>query len=217
MSFQELLDEAFPSEADANLIRGVSEGIMLADSTMESASFLQSLVGQDIRGHVRRAGILHRLHDMTTAGILPFASTMAKMPRGNWHWIELRSKNFNTHVCRTDAPDAFPTDTPTRQDDRLTNQGDLFRATPSIIPIKGYAAWLTFGVGDSGALGHLCWGMPNADEDVWLARTNVMRRARESEVVVPIESPAKATELRFREHVEETLRDKDESQGEQPA
>ena len=216
MLFQELLDEAFPLEADANLIRGVSEGIMLADSTMASASFLKSFVGQDIRGHIRRAGILYRLHSMTTTGDLPFASTMAKMPRGNWHWIELRSKSFNAHVCRTDAPDAFPTDTPTRQDDRLTNQPDLFRDRSTVVPIKGYSAWLTFGVGDSGALGHLCWGMPNAEEDVWLARTNVIRRARQSEVVVPLEAP-KATALRFREHIEETLKGKDEERDEKPA
>ena len=217
MPFQDLLDEAFPATADANRIRGVTEGIMLADSTLESASFLMSAVGQDLRGHLRRAGILFRLHNMATEGDLPFVSTMTKMPRGNWHWIDLRSKNFASHVCRTDGPDLFPTDSPTRQDDRLTNQDDLFLPSPVVTPIKGYTAWLTFGAGDSGALGHLCWGMPNAKEDVWLARTNIMRRARESEVVVPFELPAKATELKFRDHVEEAMKGKDEEQGEKPA
>lgn len=217
MPFQDLLDEAFPSDSDANVIRGVTEGVFLADTTLESAGFLKSLVGQDLRGHLRRAGMLYRLHQMATAGDLPFVSTMMKMPRGNWHWVELRSKLFTAHACRTDAPDAFPDDTPTRQDDRLTNEPDLYRSTPEIVPIKGFTAWLTFGVGDSGALGHLCWGMPNAEEDVWLARTNIIRRARESEVVVPFEAPAKATELKFREHVEEALKGKDEEQGEKPA
>lgn len=216
MSFQELLDEAFPPDADANLIRGVSEGIFLADSTMESANFLSSPVGLDLRGHMRRSGVLFRLHQMATSGDLPFASSMKQMPRGNWHWIEIQSKGFVSHVCRTDAPSAFPDDTPTRQDDRVTNQIGLWEDTTTIVPLKGYMAWLTFGVGDSGTLSHLCWGMPNAEEDFWLARTNVIRRARESVVVVPFEAPTKAAELKFREHVEDALRGKDE-QGETPA
>ena len=217
MPFQHLLDEAFPSETDANVIRGVTEGIFLADGTLESTGFLKSLVGQDLRGHLRRAGILYRLHQMANDGDLPFATTMTQMPRGSWHWVEIQSKGFISHVCRTDAPNVFPDDTPTKQDDRLTNQGDLFRDTSAIIPIKGYTAWLMFGVGDSGALGHLCWGMPHANEDEWLARTNIIRRASESEVVVPFETPAKTTELRFREHIEEALKGRDEEQGDKPA
>jgi hypothetical protein len=215
--FQELLDEAFPAVTDFNVIRGVSEGIFLADSTLDSAGFLKSLVGRDLRGHLRRAGILYRLHQMSSEGDLPFKSTMTKMPRGNWHWVELQSKNFTSHVCRTDAPDLFPDDTPTRQDDRLSNQGDLFLDAPMIVPIRGYSAWLTFGVGDSGSLGHLCWGMPAANDDIWLARTNVILRAKEAEVVVPFEAPSKTQELKFREHVEEALKGKEEGQGETPA
>jgi hypothetical protein len=217
MTFQDLLDEAFPPEVDANIIRGVTEGIYLADTILESAGFLQSLVGQDLRGHLRRAGMLYRLHQMAMAGDIPLESTMTKMPRGNWHWVELRNKNFAAHVCRTNAPDAFPDDTPTRQDDRLTNQGDLFKDTSAVIPIKGYAAWLTFGVGDSGALGHLCWGMPNAKEDIWLARTNIIRRAQERDVVVSFEAPEKATKLKFRDHIEEALKGKEEEHGDKPA
>lgn len=217
MRFQDELDEAFPPSSDASVIRGVAEGIMLADKTLDNETFFRSLVGQDLRGHVRRAGILFRLHQMATAGDLPFQSDMAKMPRGNWHWVELRSRNFTSHVCRTDGPDLFPVDTPTRQDDRLTNQGDLFRDSSRIVPIKGYIAWLTFGVGDSGALGHLCWGMPNATDDVWLARTNIIKRARESEVVVKFEPPTTRTDLKFRDHIEVALKGKqgetDEGQG----
>jgi len=203
--FQEALDAAFPPDADANLIRGVSEGIFLADSTMKSAGFLQSTVGLDVRGHVRRAGILYRLHEMAGAGDLPFSSIMSKMPRGNWHWIELQSKNFTAHVCRTDAPEAFPDDTPTRQDERVTNQPDFFEDNSSVVPIKGYLAWLTFGIGDSGALGHLCWGMPKASEDVWLARTNVIRRAEMNEKIVPIERADMRAKVKFRDHIEETV------------
>lgn len=217
MMFQDMLDQAFPVSSDANVIRGVTEGIMLADKALDSEAFLKSLVGQDLRGHIRRAGILFRLDQMATTGDLPFSSIISKMPRGNWHWIELRSKNFTSHVCRTDGPNLFPTDTPTRQDDRLTNQGDLFRDNFGIEPIKGYMSWLMFGAGDSGKLSHLCWGMPNANEDVWLARTNIIRRAQESSVVVKFEPSAAPTILKFREHIEEALKGNDEKQGDKPA
>ena len=77
-TFQSLLDEAFPGSLDANLIRGVGEGILLADKALDSEGFLKSLVGQDLRGHIRRAGILFRLHQMAGVGDLPFATTMSK-------------------------------------------------------------------------------------------------------------------------------------------
>jgi hypothetical protein len=207
-NYQELLDDAFPATADANVIRGVSEGVMLADKTLESEAFLKSLVGRDSRGLLRRAGILFRLDQMAAAGDLPFTSTMSQMPRGNWHWIELRSKDFKAHVCRTDAAELFPSDTPTRQDDRLTNQGDLFADTSVIVPIRGYVSWLTFGVGDSGLLSHLCWGMPNSSEDVWLARTNIIHRAAKSDFIIKKESPPASLDLKFKEHVEMALKDK---------
>lgn len=218
MPFQDQLDEAFPPSSDANIIRAVTEGVMLADKTLDNEPFLKTLVGQDLRGHVRRAGILYRLHQMATAGDLPFESVMSQMPRGNWHWIELRSANFTSHVCRTDGAELFPTDTPTRQDDRLTNQGDLFRDNSEIVPLKGYMAWLTFGTGDSGALSHLCWGMPKDKEDVWLARTNVIRRARDNEVVVKFEPPTHRADLKFKDHIEETLKDNEDDvdKGETP-
>lgn len=214
---QDLLDDAFPESADANLIRGVNEGIFLADSMLESSAFLSSQVGRDLRGHLRRAGILFRLNELCEAGDLPFISTMSRMPRGNWHWVELRSGNFTSHVCRTDAPELFPDDSPTRQDDRITNQFDMFEDFSSVIPIRGYLAWLTFGIGDSGALAHLCWGMPNAKEDTWLARTNVLRRAAASEAVTSIETATSSTELKFKEHIEEGLKAREDQEGERPA
>lgn len=217
MTMQQLLDSAFPQETDANLIRGVSEGIFLADSTLDSTPFLSSDVGADLRGHLRRSGILFRLHELCTLGDLPFNSTMSRMPRGNWHWTELQSGNFTSHVCRTDAPELFPVDSPTRQDDRVTNQGDLFFDTSSVIPIRGYFAWLTFGAGHSGSLGHLCWGMPSAKEDAWLARTNILRRAHENESFIPKEPATAAAKLKFRDHVEESLLDREGEQGEEPA
>jgi hypothetical protein len=203
--FQEQLDTAFPDSTDEHVIRGVTEGIMLADKIIENEPFLRTLVGQDLRGHLRRAGILFRLHGMATDGELPFQSSMIQMPRGNWHWVELRSQNIRSHVCRTDGPALFPTDTPTRQDDRLSNQGDLFLIDPALTDISVRSAWLMFGMGDSGALGHLCWGMPNAKSDIWLARTNIMRRVEAKGVGVRIEAPSKSLGLKFKQHIEESL------------
>lgn len=206
--FQKLLDEAYPPSADAPVIRGVMEGILLADKTLENEPFLASLVGKDLRGHIRRAGILFRLDELAKKGDVPFTSTMAVMPRGNWHWIELKSKKFTAHVCRTDGPDLFPVDTPTRQDERLTNQSDLFFDASNVEPIAGYVAWLTFGIGDSGSLGHLCWGMPNSSEDIWLARTNIIQRASRAALVIKPEKPSTPLDLKFKDHVEASLKGK---------
>lgn len=215
--FQEMLDEAFPASTDEAIVRGVSEGVFLADSTLESHNFLKSMVGHDLRGHIRRAGILWRLHEMAAAGDLPFDAFMTRMPRGNWHWVELRSGKITAHVCRTEGPEMFPTDTPTRQDDRLTNQYDMFHDVSKVVPIRGMSAWLTFGVGDSGQLGHLCWGMPQAQKDVWLARTNIIRRLQESAVVVKFEAPSPKIDLKFRQHIEESLNEVDGEDGGDPA
>ena len=203
--FQQQLDAAFPDSTDQNVIRGVSEGVFLADKILENEPILKSLVGQDLRGHVRRAGILFRLHDMSLNGDLPFQATMIQMPRGNWHWVELRSENIKSHVCRTDGPTLFPTDSPTRQDDRLSNQGDLFLKDAEVADISVRSAWLMFGVGDSGALSHLCWGMPMANSDLWLARTNIIRRAETRDLGIKPEAPTASLGLRFKRHIEESI------------
>jgi len=211
--YQEILDDAFDAGTDLNVIRGVSEGVLLADLTLESHPFLRSQVGKDLRGHLRRSAILYRLHGMCAAGDLPFSSTMSKMPKGNWHWVEFRSGNVVAHVCRTDGPDLFPVDTPTRQEDRHTNQGDLFLDKSNVVPLRGLTTWLMFGAGDGGALAHLCWGMPRAKENDWLARTNILRRAAHSESEAKVESPSPSVVLKFKSHIEESLKDKDDKSG----
>lgn len=204
-SFQEQLDQAFPDSSDANVIRAVSEGVLLADTLVENEGFLKTLVGKDSRGLLRRAGILYRLHIMAESGDLPFSSKMTRMPRGGWHWIELENEKFKAHVCRTDGPTLFPEDTPTRQDDRLSNQLNLFKLVKSEADIQSRVAWLMFGVGDSGALGHLCWGMPNAQGDEWLARTNVLSRIEATRAIEKPKNLESSMKLRFRQHVEATL------------
>jgi hypothetical protein len=207
---QELLDEAFPASTDAQVIRSVQEGILLADAVISSEGWLRGLMGHDVRGYLRRAGILSRLHDACKAGDLPFPSSMERMPRGPFHWVELSSGRFRAHVCRTEGPGLFPDDTPTRQDERLVNQGDLF--TESVVSLRELAetsselfAWLTFGVHDETHLGHLCWAMPAADGASWLAHTNVLHRLARSRIETETEAPPERVKLKFRGEIEEAL------------
>jgi hypothetical protein len=217
--FQQLLDEAFPSSTDLSMMRTVAQAIALAGDVMDNEPFLKSLIGADIKGHIRRAAVLFSVHKSCQAGDLPFASEMTRMPLGGGHWVELRSGSFRAHICRTEGPVAFPEETPTRQDQRLSNQLDLFARDPVVVPFRApsqqeMCAWLTFGANGSN-LTHLCWGMPEAGRNNWLARTNVLNRLGPVDAV-PVELPAPSLVLRFREHIEEALnKDKDGSTSDQ--
>lgn len=210
-NFQEQLDEAFSPGADAVLVRCVSQAVMLANDAMANEPFLNSLIGADIRGHIRRAAVLFNVHESCRAGDLPFESEMTRMPLGGGHWVELRSGIYRAHICRTDGPVAFPEDTPTRQDQRLSNQLDLFTPDSVIVPLRPPTicelyAWLTFGT-EGRELTHLCWGMPEAGRNNWLARTNVLRRLGESNVRIDgFDEPTAAVVLRFRDHIEQEMR-----------
>ena len=212
--FQLRLAAAFPAHADAELIRGFREGILLADGLLDSEPFLQNMIGRDLRGHLRRAGILYRIHDLCRLGDLPFEAAIGRMPRGSWHWLEIRADRFVAHLCRTESALTFPEDTATRQEERFLNQNDLFE--PNVISLReeldcarGLAAWLTFGGDAAGQLQHLCWAMPSSDGQEWLAHINVLRRAastgtfQEAEKIAP-----KSLRLRFKEHIEESLTQK---------
>ena len=205
------LQNAFPPDSDQNVIRGVREGILLADGILENEPFLKTLLGKDLRGHLRRAGVLFRLNDLCTHGDLPFKSQINKMPNGNWHWLELESDLFRAHICRTDQPDAFPVEAQSRQDARLSSQPDLFDGT--VVPFKKLAdevgllyAWLTFGAAINGDINHLWWKMPAKEEDSWLAQIDVMRREASSAIAPsPETSPSPTLALKFKDHIEEAL------------
>ena len=205
------LVSAFPASADAELIRAFREGILIADGLIEAEPLLGTVIGHDLRGHLRRAGILFRIHELCRIGDLPFEAKMSLMPRGSWHWLELLSGPFVAHVCRTEGPMAFPEDTLTRQDERFLNQNDLFE--PNFVPLREVAessselcAWLTFGGVAAGQLQHLCWAMPAADGRDWLGHINVLKRAAASGLVSESEArESKSLGLRFKEHIEEAL------------
>ena len=208
---QERLQNAFPSDTDQHVIRGVREGILLADGILDNEPFLKTMLGRDLRGLLRRAGVLFRLNGLCVAGDLPFKSQISKMPSGNWHWLELESGLFRAHICRTDQPDAFPVEAQSRQDARLCSQPSLFDGT--VVPFKKLAdevgllyAWLTFGATIDGKINHLWWKMPAKEEDSWLAQIDVMRREAASCIAPsPETSPGPKLTLKFKGHIEEAL------------
>jgi hypothetical protein len=215
---QERLDAAFPSSADAQLVRAVQQGILLSDAVIENERWLRGLLGRDVRGYLRRAGVLSRVHAACEAGDLPFEATIAAMPRGPFHWVEITSAEYKAHICRTESAGAFPEDTPTRQDERLTNQRSLF---DNVVPLKEAAeaagtlfAWLTFGIPDGGKLGHLCWAMPSSDGKAWLAQSNVLYRLAAAHIEIEPEPPAERAKIIFRDQIAEALKASEEDAAE---
>lgn len=218
-ALQSRLELAFPASTDPEIYRGVSEGILLADQVIRDTPILHNSVGRDLRGLIRRAGVMFRLHDLCQAGDLPFQAEMVRMQRGSMHCIEIRSEGMKAHVCRTDGPDAFPVDSLSRQDERLVNQPDLFAGNVvSFEEISGKVpslyALLTLCASRSGILEHLCWGVPSADGGDWLAHGNVLLRsphvlAGDGGAINP-EQPAQRVVLRFQEHIEKSLAEENE-------
>jgi len=176
-TFQQRLESAYPSETYANTLRALREGIASADDTIRGIPMLASDVGDDYRGLIRRAGILHLFAEMCKAGDLPFQCSISPMPRGTWHWLDIYSGDTHGHIVRTEDPTAFPEDTPNRQDARASNMLDLFETEDERIirlsPPKLYT-WLCYRASPTGQLSHALWQAPSANADEWLARINLM-------------------------------------------
>lgn len=213
---QDRLNAAFPAITDAEVLRAVQQGIIMADGVVENEAFLRGPIGRDVRGYLRRAGILSRLNAACMAGDLPFDSVISQMPRGPFHWLEMRSEGIAAHVCRTESAGAFPEDTPTRQDERLPNpQGDLFEG--NVVSLRDAAAkanklfaWLSFGAPEGAKLGHLCWAMPSHDGKSWLAHTNILYRLAAANIDVEPEAPAERAQIKFKEEIAESLKATDD-------
>lgn len=207
---KEQLALAYPPSTFAMTIRGVREGVVLADDYLGSAAFMLSPIGLDLRGNLRRAAISFKLHELCTKGDLPFVTRMPKMDRSNWHQLEICSGKCVGYLTRTEEEGGFPEDRPSRQDERLRNQGDLFR--PNVIALNENAlnitAWLTWRVNQKGDLLHLCWGAPAADVDEWLGFSNLLKIAGH-EIPVATESitvvPDPKERMRFRDEIAEQI------------
>lgn len=185
---QEMVEAHFPASADKSLVRGITEGIALADQLRASDPILSGLVGRDLSGHLRRAGVISRIQALCDRGELPFEAAIDLMPIGNWHHLVLKaSDTVVSHLCRTESSLAFPKDTPNRQDERITNQPDLFdenvvSLSAAIKSVEEKCVWLTYGYAPDGELTHACWAMPSPPTvaETWYAHVNIVERLRRS-------------------------------------
>ena len=214
---QQRMRVAFPPSTDAVTIRAVREGVLLADDLIRNTPLLNTLIGRDYRGLIRRAGVMFSFHEACQRGDLPFKTSVRQMHRGHWHLLEIVSGAERAQICRTSEPDAFPDDTPVKQDERLVNQFDLFEEHPPVetllLRISRLYVWLTFGVDARGAITHVCWATPAKREEQWLAFENILRRAAEEGAPVPpvgSPPPDPKSKLRFKDHIEAALEKKND-------
>lgn len=123
-----------------------------------------------------------------------------------------------SHLCRTDSTLAFPRDTPNRQDERLTNQPDLFdenviSLSSAIQEVEEKCVWLTYGYTPDGDLTHACWAMPSPPtvSETWYAHINVvdrMRRLGQTSKPKP-KGVDPDSILKFKRDIDEALRNPD--------
>lgn len=222
---QERLITAFPKSSDAALYRAVQEGIYLADHLSAGESFLNNKLAVDIRGHLRRVGIAHQIGLYCTRGELPFVTEIKPMPRGRWHWLEIKSTGAVAHVCRTDDVMKFPDEAESRQDYRLSLQPTLLTWMTDRKPmaqviqeIPKLYAWLTFRAAQDGRVSHLCWGAPAADPDIdlYIGHINVLERIAHAGADIPQVSsvPDPKEKLRLKDHIEKALEKRDDEKRE---
>lgn len=211
---QERLTLAFPPSSNSTLARAVQEGSYLADHLFDGESFLNNMIGRDLRGHIRRVGISYQIERYCIRGDLPFITDMKPMPKGSWHWLEIGSTGAIAHVCRTDDVFEFPDEAESRQDVRLKLQPDLFSYLEKekdfgkiVKEIPKLYAWLTFRIAQDGSLSHLCWCSPAVDCDDWVGHINVLDAIAKSGAVVPSVStvPDPKDTLRLKDHIAEAL------------
>lgn len=214
--FQDQLITAFPEGTWNNIVRGIKNGIILADSIINSTPFLGSAPGYDIRGLIRRVGVLYKIKEMCSAGDLPFSGGEERMPVGHWHWLTIKSQNITAHVVRTESPRALPSDNSSRQPECLKNEYDLFEhgRIPTVdemdLKQERYAV-IVYGLDSGDKLAYVALGMPNYERTGWLAYKNILRRDEikvEEAPVVP-RTPDISTSLTFNAEVQRMLEDRD--------
>lgn len=211
---QQRLRKTRDSSTNIALARAVREGVLLADDLYGEGNLLDSPLGYDIRGLVRRVGIAVQIHTFSTRGDLPFTTEIKPMPKGRWHWLEIQAPGLLAHVCRTVDVYSFPDEAESRQDVRLAIQPNLLSWSAkqkSLGEIVGEVpelyAWLTYGLAADGELCHLSWASPAPDENSWLAHISVLQEIRKAERAItetpPVPDPKER--LRFKDHVQHFL------------
>jgi hypothetical protein len=216
--------EGLPRSHLATFIRGVREGIRIADGVRRSTPFLSTLVGRDQRGLNRRAAIMWRIQMLCATGELPFKAVEVLNTNGTSHLLSILAENIELHIVRTEDAEAFPIDARIRQDRRAINQPDLFEdgkvipLTEALKDVKRLYAWLAWGANPAGELTHLCLSMPEDKRDVWLARVNILHRVQALESGSPSaeetpSAPNPALLLKFRAEIARSLEEDQEGGG----
>lgn len=208
---------AFPEVYDPMLIRAINEGLGVADDTISGTWFLKTQAGSDARGFVRRAGVLGMIHEYAVRGDLPFQTEFERQTHGNWHWLNMVSQGVLGHVVKTDEMFKFPKDGPAKRDKRFTNQGDLF-AAPKLVPLEEIIepdsdiyAWLSYGCDKLGNVTHALWGVPAADDDIYMAYADILASAEQQGDIKPQEKIVEPkVHVALKEEIIEALRNVDD-------
>lgn len=214
--YRNLLIQAYPEATWPTLARGIGEAVSIADNVRRSTPFLATLVGSDLRGLLRRAALMWRIQMLCKSRELPFDAREIANTIGTSHLLQVRSNNIDLHVVRTDEPGAFPEDAQIRQDNRASNDADLFREG-KLLPLNEVMdsiprlyGWIMWGATAKGELTHFALGMPEPEYDEWLTYVDVLTPVRAAEAVtsMPVEKSSKPDPtllLKFREEIARSL------------
>lgn len=210
---------AFPEVSDPMVVRAINEGLGVADDTISGTWFLQNAAGSDARGFVRRAAVLGMLNEYAVRGDLPFETEFERQTRGNWHWLNMTARGVLGHVVKTDGALNFPKDGPAKRDKRITNQGDFF-VMPKLVPIEEIVtpdsdvyAWLSYGCDKLGNVTHAIWGVPAADDDVYMAYADILASALQQVDFMPKENVVEPPiRVALKEQIIESLRNAKETE-----
>lgn len=176
--YRPMILNAFPEYAWPDLQRRARYGVQLADDLIQERTILDWVVGHDQRGDLRRVGVMWSIHQACIDGVLPFSATTKKNTAKNCHHVEVTSQNIYLHITRTPSLLSLPRDTTLRDNERASNQGDLFSDTgftTDLSTIRRWYAWLTFGADPKGDLTHLAIGLPKHGENDWLEIVSILR------------------------------------------
>jgi hypothetical protein len=216
--FDLLIRSAFPATVDISILRVVAQGVALADDTRRNTSWLSSLIGDDLRGNLRRAATMWSFKQACQSGELPFEAIEIANSNRSSHLLQINSGKFEAHIVRTESDRSFPRDAIIRQDKSLTNEPDLFKdgqldpldiQTQRTFP---YYAWLSFNADIVGNLTHVGWAMPSAEKKeilgfVQVLRTDAQRGEFSSFDEHSPPRPDPMARARFRADVEQALED----------
>jgi len=214
--YRNLLVQAYPEPTWPTLARGVAETITIADKVRLSTPFLATLVGRDLRGLLRRAALMWRIQMLCKSKELPFEASEITNTVGTSHLLQVRSKKVELHIVRTEEPGAFPVEAQIRQDNRASNDADLFR-DGKLLPlhtviesIPRLYGWIMWGATPKGELTHFALGMPEPERDEWLTYVDVLTPVRAAEIApsVPAAKSSKPDPtllLKFRAEIASAL------------